>query len=151
MSYPSLLSDLKLFNPSILLCLDDFLLSKDMLFFSLVSLHNERIGNPFINPLASPIQTQDHILKEFPKTRVFFCEIDPLRDACLQFIWRLKQLNVDLQAFRFKNWCHGVLNFDLKFSGIPESHKSNLLNVQWFREIFDYQGNNSRVSKYQIN
>ena len=57
MSYPSLLSDLKLFNPSLLLCLDDFLLSKDMLFFSLVSLHNERVGNPFINPLASPIQT----------------------------------------------------------------------------------------------
>jgi hormone-sensitive lipase len=56
MSYPSLLSDLKIFTPSVLLCLDDFLLSKDMLLFSLISLHSERIGNPFTNPLASPIQ-----------------------------------------------------------------------------------------------
>ena len=55
MSYPSLLSDLKLFTPSILLCLDDFLLSKDMLLFSLISLHSEKIGDPFRNPLASPI------------------------------------------------------------------------------------------------
>jgi len=56
MSYPSLLSDLKIFTPSVLLCLDDFLLSKDLLLFSLISLHSAKIGNPFLNPLASPIQ-----------------------------------------------------------------------------------------------
>jgi hormone-sensitive lipase len=136
MSYPSLLSDLKIFTPSILLCLDDFLLSKDMLLFSLISLHSERIGNSFINPLASPIQLQSHILAEFPKTRILYCEVDPLRDSCMEFIWRMKKLNVNLQAVLFKNWCHGILSFDLK-GGISDSHKSNLLNVKWFKEIFE--------------
>jgi hypothetical protein len=42
MSYPSLLSDLKLYTPSILLCLDDFILSKDMLLFTIISLHSEQ-------------------------------------------------------------------------------------------------------------
>lgn len=56
MAYPSLVSDLKLYTPSMLLCLDDFLLSKDMLLFSLVSLHKDNVGNPYLNPLASPIQ-----------------------------------------------------------------------------------------------
>lgn len=83
MAYPSLMSDLKFFQPSLLLCLDDFLLSKDMLVFSLMSLHNEKIGNPYFNPLASPIAVQDHVLAQFPKTRVLFCERDPLRDATI--------------------------------------------------------------------
>jgi hypothetical protein len=55
MSYPSLLSDLKHYSPSILLSLDDFLLSMDMLLFSLISLHHEQTGNPYLNPIASPI------------------------------------------------------------------------------------------------
>ena len=62
MAYPNLMTDLRIFTPSLLLCLDDFLLSKDMLMFSLISLHNEKIGDPLFNPLASPIMTKDHIL-----------------------------------------------------------------------------------------
>ena len=52
-------------------------------------------------------------------------------------IWRFKKLGIDLKAYCIENWCHGVLSFDLKIGGIPESHKSNLLNVQFFREIFN--------------
>ena len=48
----------------------------------------------------------------------------------------MKKLNVDLEAVLFKYWCHGILNFDLK-TGITESHKSIVLNVKWFKEIFD--------------
>lgn len=52
-------------------------------------------------------------------------------------IWRMKKLGVDLKAYLVENWCHGVLSFDLKIGGIPESHKSNLLNVEFFKEIFN--------------
>ena len=137
MSYPSLMSDLKIFQPSVLLCLDDFLLSKDMLLFSLISLHNEKIGDPFFNPIASPCQVQDHILAKFPRTRILYCEMDPLRDSTMQFIWRMKKLNLNLEAYLLKEWCHGVLNFDLKIGGIPESHKANELNVKFYRELFN--------------
>ena len=55
MSYPSLVTDLKLFQPALLLCLDDFLIAKEILMFSVFSLHKDKIGSPFWNPLASPI------------------------------------------------------------------------------------------------
>jgi len=48
----------------------------------------------------------------------------------------MKKLNVDLEAVLLRDRCHGVLSFDLK-SGIEDSHKSNVLNVKWFKEIFD--------------
>jgi hypothetical protein len=63
--------------------------------------------------------------------------MDPLRDYATQLVWRMKKLGVDIQAYLFKHWCHGVLSFDLKIGGIEDSHKSNELNVQWFKEIFD--------------
>ena len=55
----------------------------------------------------------------------------------------MKKLNVDLKAYQMDNWCHGVLSFDLKIGGIPESHKANVINVQFFREIFD--GNSKKI------
>ena len=48
----------------------------------------------------------------------------------------MMQLDVDLKAYLMKSWCHGVLSFDLKMGGVPESHKSNIMNVDFFREIF---------------
>ena len=49
----------------------------------------------------------------------------------------MKKLNVDLKAYQMDNWCHGVLSFDLKIGGIPESHKSNIYNVNFFKEVFN--------------
>jgi hypothetical protein len=48
----------------------------------------------------------------------------------------MKKMKVDLEAVELKGWCHGVLSFDLKIGGIPESHSSNEVNVEFFREIF---------------
>jgi hypothetical protein len=62
--------------------------------------------------------------------------MDPLRDMCTELIWRLHKLGVDIKGCLLKNWTHGVLNFDLKFGGVKDSHKSNVYNVQFFREIF---------------
>jgi hypothetical protein len=87
-------------------------------------------------------------LREFPKTRILYCEIDPLRDLTTQFIWRLKKLGVNLDAYLLENWCHGTLSFDLKFGGIPESHKSNQLNVEFFREIFDSNYKNKNALQW---
>ncbi len=57
-------------------------------------------------------------------TRILYCELDPLRDLTVEFIWRMKKLNCNLEAIIFKNWCHGVLSFDMKTGGIKEAHKS---------------------------
>lgn len=138
MSYPSLLSDLRIFTPSLLLCLDDFLLSKDMLLFSLIAFHNQRVGNPYVNPLASPINVSNQVLKQFPKTRLMYCEMDPLRDLATHLIWRMMELGVDLKASIMQSWCHGVLSFDLK-GGVPDSHRSIEINVEYFKELFQCQ------------
>ena len=52
-------------------------------------------------------------------------------------VYKMKKLKVDIKAYLLEDWCHGVLSFDLKIGGIPDSHKSNTLAVQFFREIFD--------------
>lgn len=136
LNYPSLATDLKLFQPSILLCLDDFLMSKDMLLFSLVALHNGRVGNAYFNPIASPIMVQDQVLRRFPRTRILICEVDPLCDYIKHFVWRLNKLGVEVKANIMEGWTHGVLSFDLRSGGIPESHKAVVFNVEWFKEIF---------------
>ena len=59
----------------------------------------------------------------------------------------MMKLGVDLKAYQMDNWCHGVLSFDLKIGGIPESHKSNIYNVNFFKEIFDKQVQKKIVSK----
>lgn len=60
--------------------------------------------------------------------------MDPLRDLATHFIWRMMQLNVDIKASLMMSWCHGVLSFDLR-GGVPESHKSIEINVDYFKEI----------------
>lgn len=69
-------------------------------------------------------------------TRIMYCEMDPLRDMCTELAWRLKNLKVDIKGFLLKNWTHGVLSFDFKLGGVIDSHKSNLLAIDCFREIF---------------
>lgn len=43
---------------------------------------------------------------------------------------------MDLAAHLVKNWCHGVLSFDLRIGGIGESHKANVVMIDYFRGIF---------------
>ena len=69
-------------------------------------------------------------------TRIMICEMDPLRDMCIELAWRLKNLKVDIKGFLLKNWTHGVLQFDFKIGGVTDSHKSNLLAIECFREMF---------------
>ena len=135
--YPSLITDLKFFNPGILLCLDDILIGRDTLLFSIISLHSGKQGSPFLNPLASPCILQDQIMKQFPKTRFIYCEVDPLADYTKNFIWRLHANGVDTKATFLKGWCHGVLSFDLGTNGVEEAHRSVLKVAEYFKEIFD--------------
>ena len=46
----------------------------------------------------------------------------------------------------FENWCHGILSFDFKSGGVPDSHKSNDLAVKLFNEIFKGKKSNERKS-----
>ena len=57
----------------------------------------------------------------------------------------MKNLNIDLEAFLMEHWCHGVLSFDLKIGGIPQSHQTNVLNVKFFREIFDTSSSKAKT------
>merc|ERR1712146_627791 len=103
------------------------------LLFSIISLHNGKQGNPYLNPLASPVILQDQVMKQFPKTRIIYCEVDPLADYMRNFIWRLHKNGCDLKACFMKGWCHGVLSFDLR-NGIQESHRSVVKVAEFFKE-----------------
>ena len=76
------------------------------------------------------------MLREFPKTRILICEVDPLADYIKHYTWRMFKLGIDVKAKIFEGWTHGILSFDLLSGGLPESHKSVTLNVEWFKEIF---------------
>ena len=80
--------------------------------------------------------TQDHILRQFPPTRILLCELDPLRDAAMIFVTKLRRNNVDLEVHLMKDWPHGVCSFDLKMGGVDEAKIANKIVTHYFRKIF---------------
>jgi acetyl esterase/lipase len=59
-------------------------------------------------------------LKRLPPTRIFTCEVDAIRDPCIEFAVRLYKLGVDVKHFFLKSYVHGFANFDIKGFGIDE-------------------------------
>ena len=68
----------------------------------------------------SPNYTPDHILKQFPPTRIYVAEIDPLRDYIFSFALKLKKLGNDCKVHLFKEYIHGFCQLDDKNLSVEE-------------------------------
>ena len=77
--YPALHMDANEFFPSILLSMDDPLLTNGFLSYCISSFINDLVPVNS-NYIASPYLTPEKILEKFPKTEIYACQADPLRD-----------------------------------------------------------------------
>jgi acetyl esterase/lipase len=112
------------FTPSFMYSVDDYLLSFGVLKASIEAYVPEYVDasqNPYVSPLLFPPE----ILVNFPKTEVFVCERDPLRDDGLRLVLKLLKVGVRCKIVYFKYVSHGILNLCMRF-GLPEAQAFEL-------------------------
>lgn len=86
--YPVFCVDERRFFPSVLMSVDEELLSSAFLQFALTCF-TRKGGKTDSNPLLSPIYAPDALLKLLPPVKLMPCEVDPLRDQSFLFAHRL--------------------------------------------------------------
>ena len=77
--YPVFCIDDTRFFPSILMSVDDELLSSSFMEFALTCF-TRKGGKTDSNPILSPVHAQSTLLKLLPQVKIMASEIDPLRD-----------------------------------------------------------------------
>ena len=77
--YPACCSNINHFFPSNLLALDDPLLTGKLMNYVATAFMSKG-GDATKNMILTPVYTPLEILAQMPKTWVFVCEVDPLRD-----------------------------------------------------------------------
>ena len=77
--YPALTMNIFRFFPSTLMMADDEVISVGFVAFCMACI-TRKGGNFKTNPLMSPIEAPDHMIKMLPPTQFVVCEIDGLRD-----------------------------------------------------------------------
>jgi hormone-sensitive lipase len=88
LAYPALNLSRLNFMPSLLLSFDDPILPYPFLKMCLESYIGEK-SDPNNNPYLSPLVASDHVLKQFPKTRIMVATNDPIRDDSFRFTLKL--------------------------------------------------------------
>eukprot|EP00029_Vermamoeba_vermiformis_P011826 TRINITY_DN662_c0_g1_i1.p1 TRINITY_DN662_c0_g1~~TRINITY_DN662_c0_g1_i1.p1 ORF type:complete len:949 (-),score=206.38 TRINITY_DN662_c0_g1_i1:146-2992(-) len=109
-SYPAL--DLRRMpTPSRLMFMEDILVPHYFLEICLKA-YCEGAGDPFSDPLLSPVLADDELLSKLPDQMYFFCGgYDPLLDDTALFTKRLDQVGKNYEFFLHPGLPHGFLNF----------------------------------------
>jgi acetyl esterase/lipase len=114
--YPVLAIDSQRFFPSMLLSMDEELLSQPFMKFCLACFIRNG-GNPGQSPILSPIVASPKLLNLLPQMRIFACEIDSLRDQALLFCHKIILADEGRSKDRVKliymrEYIHGFCNLD---------------------------------------
>jgi hormone-sensitive lipase len=75
------------FTPSLLLCLNDSILSYQLLKYCLKSYKGDYTAE--FDPFVSPLYMEDYILKHMPPVRILCGSSDPLRDDSIRYFEKL--------------------------------------------------------------
>lgn len=89
LSYPALKCSLDYYSPSKLLSLEDHMLSGSFLKACMSAYIPDGKFDPNKDPLLSPIDLPDSLLKAFPRIRMILGSADPLSDDGIRFTERL--------------------------------------------------------------
>lgn len=98
--YPAANCNPNHFLPSQMLTLDDMMCSFNLLLY-VSHAFTRRGGNTARNCLISTIYTPKSLLKQFPVTKVFLAEVDPLRDMGITLALNMKKAGVLVEIFYF--------------------------------------------------
>ena len=74
------------YTPSLLLCLQDVILSYTLIKYCLKSYRSDYQDNT--DPFLHPLMVDDAILKRMPKMLMVVGSSDPLRDDCIRYLKR---------------------------------------------------------------
>lgn len=78
------------YSPSLLSALNDMILPHTFLKICLKAYLNDDRYKPDDDYYVSPILTPEHLLKQYPPTRIFVGSKDPFHDDCCRFTERLR-------------------------------------------------------------
>lgn len=65
----------------------------------------------FENVLVSPLEGEEQVFEEFPKTRLMICLKDPLFMNSFYFAERLLKVGCDVKVYEYPGLIHGAMNF----------------------------------------
>jgi hormone-sensitive lipase len=130
--YPVFSINPRRFFPSMLLSVDEELLSSSFMQFAL-NCFTHRGGNVETNPILSPAHAPDALLKLLPPVKLMPCEIDPLRDHSFYFANRLLKLGNKCEIYIMKDHIHGWNNIDTNYVGVAEFRRSTTLTESIIR------------------
>jgi acetyl esterase/lipase len=133
--YPAFCTDEKRFFPSVLMSVDEDLLSSAALQF-ILACFTRNGGKTDSNPILSPIYAPTALLKMIPPTKLLPCEVDPLRDQSFYFAHRLLQVGNKCEIYLMKDHIHGFNNIDQNYVGVNEFRRSTLLTESLLRQTF---------------
>ena len=120
------------FFPSMLISVDEELLSSSFMQFALTCFTRNG-GNVETNPILSPAHAPDALLKLLPPVKLMPCEIDPLRDHSFFFANRLLKLGKKCEVYLMKDHIHGWNNIDTNYVGVTEFSRSTTLTESILR------------------
>ena len=124
--YPVFCIDLNRFVPSVLLSVDEELLSSAFLDFCLTAF-TRKGGKTDSNPILSPIYAPNALFKLLPPVKLMPAEIDPLRDQSFIFAHKLLKVGGKCEIYLMKDHIHGFNNIDTNYVGVNEFRRSTTL------------------------
>lgn len=136
--YPALDLTRERFTESLLLSLEDPILSHTYLKICLDSYLKDTKCDPRTHPLISPLNASDELLERMPPIRLFTGTVDPLHDDTLRFADRLLENGVDTKLFIYPGIYHGSLSFAVK-GGVKACRQSVNDGIEMFKELFDLE------------
>ena len=120
-------------SPSRLLALMDSLLPLGLMECCLEAYRGPRLQS-VDNPLMSPLNASDEMLRLMPPVRVVACELDPLLDDSVMFVKRLRTMGHDATLQVIPDMPHGFLS--LAYVGGGEgAMRASALVVGCIREL----------------
>merc|ERR1712018_178729 len=114
--YPVFSVDINRFFPSLLISLDEELLSAGFMMFALACF-SRKGGNPDKSPIMSPIYAPNKIIQLLPPCHFMVAEIDGLRDQSYAMALRILKNQGQVNISHMKDYIHGFCNLDTNHVG----------------------------------
>ena len=124
--YPVLNLNLNRFYPSNLMFTDDEVLSAGFVAFCKACI-SRKGGNAEHDPILSPLEAPDALLRLLPPTTFIVCEIDGLRDQTYAMAVRMLKQGVPTHVHLMAEFIHGFCNMDTNGMGVNEFRRATML------------------------
>lgn len=134
--YPALNLSKESFSESLMLSLEDPLLSHSLMKICQETYLKTTDLDPKMSPFLSPLYANDSLIRRLPPVRLFVGTIDPLYDDTVKFAERLLTNGVDTKLFIYPGVYHGALNFAIK-GGVKGCKRVVDDGTAMCKEIFD--------------